>query len=174
MPEIMTYDQLVEALSYEPETGEFRWRHRGDVPKKVNTRLAGEIAGTDGKRKWGAYRQIVVGGRSYLAHRLAWLYMTGEWPSAEIDHRDRNGLNNRWPNLREATPSQNGANKGASSTNRCGVKGATFVKRTGKYQAKIKDKGLSKHLGYFDTAEEANAAYLQAAKRLYGEYARAA
>jgi len=161
---------LKRIIDYDPNTGEFQWKERDDVPPKVNTRHAGKVAGGAQKRNHTTYCGICISQKQYLAHRLAWLYMTGDWPSSEIDHRDCNGLNNRWNNLRLATPSQNGANKRA----RNGLKGVSFVKRISRFHAKIKFHGLTRHIGYFDTAEEAHAAYMAAAKDLQGEYARAA
>jgi hypothetical protein len=69
---------------------------------------AGDVAG--GANNGDRYRRIRVDNQLYQAHRLAWLYMTGEWPSNGIDHINGHRADNRWANLREATQSQNMAN----------------------------------------------------------------
>ena len=106
---------------------------------------------------------IGVNNRAYRAHRLAWLYMYGAWPSSGIDHVDRNPLNNAISNLREATPAQNMANVAAT--------GHTFDTAHGKFRAQIKADGKNVYLGLFDTAEAASAAYREAAKRIRGKFA---
>ena len=168
----LTYDQLVQVLVYDPETGQFRWRHRSDVPNAWNAKWAGRIAGAKARGGKRLYTQLMLHKRNYKAHRLAWLYMTGRWPDSEIDHIDCDGFNNKWSNLRLANRSQNGANSPAYSNNGCGVKGAHLYSGNGKYRARIHCKGRTHNLGYFDTPEEAGAVYAEAAKRLFGEYAR--
>lgn len=177
----LTAARLRELLHYDPETGIFTWRPR---PVRVgferndrswNTRYSGKPAGSVNKRRGGdSYRYITVDDTSYLAHRLAWLYMTGEWPADEVDHRNLDGLNNRWGNLREATGTQNLGNTRVNSKNTTGFKGVSFLRRTGRYYAQIRIDHKSRHLGYFDTPEEAHAAYVAAAERYFGEFARAA
>lgn len=98
--------------------------------------------------------------------------MTGEWPSADVDHKNRDRRDNRWENLRAATRSQNNANRVTTASH--GFKGATYNKRQGRWAAQTKFKGKPVYLGYYDTPEEAHAAYLAAAERLWGEFARAA
>jgi hypothetical protein len=87
----------------------------------------------------------------------------------QVDHKDMNGLNNTRSNLRVASPSQNQANRKVRRDNRLGIKG---VGKAGKkYQAQIAENGGLKYLGRFDTPEEAHAAYMEAARRQYGEFA---
>jgi len=95
--------------------------------------------------------------------------MTGEWPVVEIDHRDQNGLNNCWANLRLADKSQNSANRGANRNNRIGLKGVS--KQGKRYRATIQVRGHWQQIGVFDTPELAHAAYAAAASRLCGEFA---
>jgi hypothetical protein len=149
-------------LHYDPETGAFVWiapRGRcriGDV--------AGYLSPTDG------YLWIRVNGRRYVAHRLAWFYMTGEWPEEQIDHRDADGANNRWGNLRKSTPRQNCANRRKRSQNRFSSKGVYYLR--GSFHARIYIDGKDRYLGRYSSEAEAATAYLLAAKKNFGEFAR--
>jgi len=154
-----------EYLDYDPDTGVFRWR----VSPSPNVK-AGTIAGANCE----GYRLIRVGGGRFKGHQLAWLYMTGEWASSQIDHRDMNRSNNRWSNLRLATPSQQRANIGKQANNTSGFKGVRWYQPTKKWNAQLRSHGHNKNLGYFKTPQEAHAAYCEEAKRVFGEFARGA
>jgi len=146
----MTQEELKTLLRYDPETGEFFWIHaRGNLK-------AGALAGTSDKQ---GYRVIVINGKCHKAHRLAFLYMKGEFPPDMVDHINRNTGDNRWENLREATRSQNCQNKKA--------KGIHRMKRNGKWMAYIKLNGKLKHLGYFHTKDEAKSVRLAAEKQYF-------
>lgn len=163
---MLTAMRLREILRYDPETGLFtRLTDRGG-------RRAGEVAGS--QRKDDRRIQIYVDNRNEMAHRLAWLYMTGEWPSEEVDHRDMNPSNNRWSNLRLASHSQNAMNRTKRSDNTTGLKGVYRHYKNGKFRAAIAANKKQYHLGVFDTREEAHAAYEAAAAKLHGEFARVA
>ena len=166
----LTAEYVRSILDYDPETGAFRWRARVDAPARVNTRFAGKVAGSV---MINGYRCISISSVRYYAHRLAWLHYYGEWPALPIDHRDGDGLNNRIANLRLATMSQNLANTGSRKSNKSGFKGVSWDKRKGKWKAEITKDGKSSFLGYFDLPAEGHAAYIAAAKRLHGEFARA-
>mgnify|MGYP000223524280 CR=1 FL=1 len=163
----LTQTRLRELLHYDPKTGLFVWR--------TNRRgmRTGVRAGYVKVFKNVSYLNIRVDGRHYRAGRLAFLYMTGEWPPDEIDHRDCDGLNNRWENLRAATRSQNRANSRLSSNSLTGYKGVTYHRKSCRYRAWIQVGGKGHYLGRFDTPEEAHAAYVAAAKKYFGEFARA-
>ena len=118
-----------------------------------------------------ASKRIIIDSKEYIPYRLAWLYMTGEWPTNFIDHINRNRTDNRWSNLREATYAENNRNKSIGINNTSGYKGVSWHKRRGKYRAEIRVNGKSKHLGYFDNKEDAYASYIQAAKLYHGEFA---
>jgi hypothetical protein len=158
-------------LHYDPTTGAFTWLHRAEGPKRWNTRYAGKPAGY----AWSppnsqvTYRAIRVFDWPFLAHRLAWLYMTGEWPDAEVDHEDLDGLNNRWSNLRQATKAQNGANRVANKRSKTGVKGVSPSNTPG-HLYRISFKG--KHLGYCDDLNAGSAVYESAARAEFGEFVR--
>jgi hypothetical protein len=161
---LVAVERLREVLSYDADTGIFRWRvTRGHV-------RAGLIAGTSTDR----YIIIGVDGRDYRAHRLAWLYVHGRWPAVALDHKNRNKHDNRLDNLREANKSLNSINTGLRSTNTSGYRGASFAKRENKWVAQITVNGQNMNLGYFATAQEAGAAYDEAALLYFGEFANSA
>jgi HNH endonuclease len=160
----LTVERLKELLSYDPLTGSFRWLVNRQGPAK-----AGDAAGSvTGK----GYIQIGIDGRLYLAHRLAFLYMTGEFPKNEGDHHDLCKSNNVWSNLRDATSRQNKGNQTVRVTNLLGVKGVSIEGK--KFVAKIRVNGKKKHLGTFTTVETASAAYAKAANDNFKEFARVA
>jgi hypothetical protein len=163
-PCVLTAERLHSLLAYNPKTGLWVWR----VTPGGRAR-AGAIAGSlDGC----GYHAIKINRRLYLAHRLAFLYINGEWPKGEIDHVNHDRADNQWSNLREATHSQNLGNQGAYKNNRSGYKGVTWQKRDRKWQAQIQVGGKSHHLGHYDTAEAAHAAYCRAAIKHFGQFAR--
>lgn len=162
----LTQSRLKELLHYDPETGVFIWRIR-----RGGTIQSGSVAGSKQIRKNLFYVRIVIDLKPYYAHRLAWIYMTGKDSNNEIDHKDTNGLNNRWDNLREATRSQNMANSKCRNTNVSGFKGASL--HGSRWRSQITFKRQNFVLGQYDTPEEAHAAYCEAAMRLYGNFARA-
>lgn len=115
----LTADRLRQVVRYDPETGLFRWvdqswqRWRAEV---------GHVNAKDG------YRRIWIDGRLYTAQRLAWLYMTGEWPELDLDHINRRRADNRWTNLRSATRSANIKNHGGFRTNTSGTTNVSYDK----------------------------------------------
>lgn len=138
--------------------------------KVKNVSIKGTIAGSI--HSTGRWR-ITVDYKEYKAHQLAWIYMTGEWPYLDVDHKDNNLLNNKWSNLRLATPSQNAANK-RKQQNKTGFKGVHNVvgSKINPYSAYIEVNGNKKYLGCFSSPEKAHSAYIIAAIRYFGEYAR--
>lgn len=145
-------------LHYDPETGVFTWRvRRGPVHP-------GDVAGTLQRR---GYWKITIDRTCYQAHNLAWLYMTGRWPEHEIDHIDRDKLNNRFANLRDVPSATNQHNIVAPQRNN--TSGFRGVRRHGcRWVAEIKVNYRKHHLGVFDTPEEASAAYWAAKADLHG------
>jgi hypothetical protein len=158
----ITHQVLLEILSYEPETGLFRW-----AAKRPRVRV-GCVAGTFKHHK--GYVIIELYGVAYAAHRLAWFFVTGIWPEMQIDHKNRNKSDNRWDNLREATNGQNRAN--TKSTSKHGFKGVShhpWLKEK-PYEARITFNKKVISLGCFATAEEAHEAYKIKAAELHGEF----
>lgn len=137
--------ELKEVLSYDPKTGHFTW---------IQGRCAGLRAGYI---RPNMYVQLKFKKKTYLAHRIAWLYMTGSMSKFDIDHIDHDKTNNIFTNLREVTRSENCQN----------VKRKGTRKKNNGYDARIMVGGKSTYLGYFPTEEEAREAYLNAKKKLH-------
>ena len=156
---------LRELLHFNPKSGVFT---RRVLPIRNQVRV-GDIAGTN---YWRGYRAIRVAGRIYKAHRLAWLYVTGEWPKSRLDHINRDPSDNRFCNLREDTRAQNAVNSCVKSTSASGVKGA-FARLHPTHRGKPWTSAIGgRHLGSFDTPGEAALAHATAAYGLYGEFAQ--
>ena len=160
---MITADALRDALSYDPLTGKFTWK----MPRRKI--VVGAEAGFIDRL---GYRHIRIDLKLYRAARLAFLYMTGEWPSDEIDHINCVRDDNAWSNLREANRSQNTANR--RTKNATGFRGVFLHRKTGLYRAEIRKDGRAKSLGYFKSPEDAHAAYVAAGKTVHGEFFRAA
>lgn len=142
------------------------WR---EVPSHSRVRV-GHLAGSVKYIRKQPYRQIGIRGWVYSAHRLAFLYMRGYLPYDQMDHKDRNGLNNRWLNLRECTHAQNQANRRVGKNNKLGVKGVSR-RPSGRYRAKIWVGNRRISLGNYNTLEMAAHAYRKAARKHFGEFA---
>lgn len=154
----LTADRLRELLDYCPDTGVFTWRVRAAKCVKV-----GDVAGRfDAYGYW----RIQIDGRKHLAHRLAWLYTTGEFPPDQIDHINGDRSDNRIANLRAATDAENKHNRRKPNSNTTsGYLGVS--PRYGKFRAQIWLDGKGKHIGSFGSPEEAHAAYLKAKRELH-------
>jgi len=163
-----TREIIAQHLDYDPATGALRWR----VKRRGVT--FGGVAGTIVETLQGhRYRQVTLFRRRWMASRLIWVLMTGEWPPEQIDHRNRDSLDDRWSNLRAATRSQNQGNRGlirgVQRQTTSGYKGVYCSKQQlrKRWIAQIR----SKYIGCFFTAEEAARAYDIEARKLYGEFA---
>lgn len=163
-PTVLTQKRLRDLLEYDPETGRMIWR--------VSLRGPAKLGSPAGVIDRNGYHVIRIAGVQYKAHRLAWLYVHGEWPPTLIDHSNGDKTDNRIANLRMCTSTQNQWNKkGSPSARNGGLKGAS--KRTnGSWRSRITVDGKSIHLGTFGTAHEAHTAYVNAAHRFFGEFAR--
>lgn len=161
-----TVARLSDLLTYEPETGVLRWK----VTRRSRVK-AGDIAGTVNK---AGYIYVNVDGLPQCGHRIAWALTHGEWPDGVIDHINGDPSDNRLCNLRIATHQQNIQNRKVNSNNRSGFKGVSLHKKSGRWVAWITRGGRSVYLGLHDTPEQAHAAYVEAAKKHFGEFARAA
>lgn len=157
----LCWDRLIEVLDYNSETGIFINKVGG--PRRTIGKEAGTIT------QYG-YRIITIDRLIFAAHRLAWFYCFQEWPEGLIDHIDGNKLNNKLDNLREANQSQNLQNAKLQSNNTSGYRGVRFDENCGRFSARITLNNITKHLGLFNTAEEASEAYKKAAKKYFGEF----
>lgn len=156
--EMITSQRLRRLLKYTPETGIFTWRvNRCRV---VSGDEAGRITAY-------GYLSIKIDQVDYAAHRLAWLYMTGEWPVHQIDHQDRVRLNNRWTNLRPATNKQNHENLSLTVRNTSGFPGVRWDAQREKWYAFITSNGKMRNLGRHLTQIDAVAARLAAERELF-------
>ena len=154
--------RLSDLFDYSIVTGELRWKPRSGcrTDRPAGTTLS-------------PYIQVQVDRKSYYAHRVIWMLVTGQDPgSLEVDHKDLDGRHNAWHNLRLADHHQNMQNTKIRSNNKLGFKGVS-MKPSGKYIAEIKVRGERTHLGTFLTAEEASAAYADASARAHGSFGRA-
>lgn len=153
-----TVTRIRQRLDYDQHTGLLRWRVTpGGGPK------AGDIAGCV------AENYVIVGfdGLLYRAHVLAWVWMTGSWPTGDIDHKNGDGHANWWLNLRDVQHKVNNQNeRKARSSNKAGLLGVSRHKN-GRFRATIVVDARQTHLGYFSTAEQAHAAYVEAKKSLH-------
>lgn len=190
---VLPADVVRQLLDYDPETGILRWRARRLVWFSAgaqsaehscniwNGRFAGKRAGSIAVR---GNRTISINHTRYAEHRIVWLYMTGEFPAATIDHVNLDATDNRWNNLREATIAENGANKRGKPNRRHrlpkgvhpywtrhGCKGVPFVHPT-KFRVSISVANKQIHLGLFCSVAEAKRAYDIGAKTYHGEFAR--
>lgn len=141
----LTQQQLKELLHYDPETGVFTWLVYRTQLSRVGYK-AGWIQMNHAGKK---YRSIEIKGRAYKAHRLAFFYMTGEWPVNQVDHEDGNGLHNWWGNLREATRVENAKNQKLHSRNTSGICGVNWDKGCKKWKSQITHLREKIYLGVF-------------------------
>ena len=163
---MLTQDRLKELLHYDPLTGQFI-----RIAKVARKTVIGSVAGYVDKSH--GYVSLSVDGKEYYGHRLAWLYMTGAWPTHTVDHHDRNRANNRFLNLRPATRTQNNQNMSVHEGREMhsAHKGVTWHKGGNRWMAQINANGKHYYLGLFSNELDAADAYTQAAKRLHGEFA---
>lgn len=162
---------LLECVKYNPDTGLFIWLERSAhhfkpgrygsnvIAAAWNERYAGKPAFSQPNGK--GYLFGTINSKHYAAHRVAYAIMTGSWPSWTVDHINGNPTDNRFANLREATPAQQMMNAAKKRTN---TRGVACHKRSGevKFSASIRV-----HLGYFNSAKEASEAYEKAAKQVH-------
>ena len=161
----ITVDLVRKLYVYDPDTDNVRRRiGRGTRWHK------GELVGTLGLN---GYRYISINRKMYLAHRIVWLLHYGRWPVSDVDHINGNRDDNRIVNLREATRSENNINSIIPSNNTSGHKGCYYDKRRDCWYAEIWVNKKKVYLGRFESAQSAGDAYQAAAKKHYGEFARA-
>lgn len=151
--EPLTQSLVRALLDYNPETGVFVWKHRPSKYFKTlraenlwNTRFSGKHAGcVNGK----GYQSTRIFGKNHLLHRLAFLYMEGAAPPSHVDHVNGVTGDNRWCNLRKASPTENMRNASKRKDNASGVTGVNFDAQAGKWRSYIQVNSRQRFLGYF-------------------------
>ena len=156
---MLTAEWVRENLIYEPDIGVFLWKVRGPG------RMMGRVLGT---KVWPGYIALKLKNVRHYAHRVAWLYVYGEWPDKSLDHIDGDKSNNSITNLRPASSAQNAARR--KTTRKIAPSRGVFPHGTG-FVARVHHAGKRHYLGYFATAEAAKAAYEAKAKEIHGEFA---
>ncbi len=159
----LSRERLREVLDYCQDSGLFLW--------KINKGGTARIGSLAGWKRADGYVRINVDGKLHYAHRLAWLYVYGECAVKEIDHINGDAADNRIANLRLATHSENLANQKRRVDNKAGFKGVSSL-ADGTYVAAVCRQGQKITAGYFRNPQKAGAAYLMAATRVYGDFAR--
>jgi hypothetical protein len=168
--EALTAAYLRSILHYNPETGVFTWRidfgrwgqlkagTRADYPARSN----------------GVYRynRINIGRHRIYAHLAAWIYMTGEWPKLQIDHRDTNKTNNRWLNLREASPSENGCNVSLKTNNKSGEKNVSWSNTYNKWEVILYKDKKRIYAGRYADINVARSVAREKRAKLHGAFAK--
>lgn len=155
----LTAARLRELLSYDSKSGEFRW-----IRSKKGVQIGMRTGAAAGNR----YIYITIEHKRHLAHRLAWLYVYGQWPKHQVDHIDRDRRNNRIANLRDVPSYQNNQNiEHARSFSKSGVLGVSWHDHSRKWRARIMRMGVETRLGLFDTLEQASAAYVRAKRQIH-------
>jgi hypothetical protein len=158
-------ERVRELLTFDSETGVFRVR----VRRPGSHAKVGDIVGCPTVK---GYLRIQIDGELWYSHLLAWLYVFNEWVD-ELDHRDGDSGHNAIGNLRPCDRSQNNANWKLGKRNKHGLKGVTYVARLPKpWRAQHQVKGKNRHIGCFETKEAANAAYMDAVRGYFGDFAR--
>ena len=158
----LTAERARYLFAYDDSTGVFTRR------TPISNQPVGSIVGCVGVR---GYQVANIDGKIRYMHRVAWLYMTGSWPSRKIDHKNRVRTDNRWCNLRIADDNQNAANTTRCGKSKTGVRGVCICKNTGKYVAEVRHNGVRVLYKRFELLEDAARAAAQARDKHHGEFA---
>lgn len=162
--ENLTQEIVRKYLHYNPDTGMFTW---------LLPRSGHQVGRVNYPRSHNSYVHVKMFNQSYLAHRVAWFYMTGKWPRNEIDHINLIRHDNSWKNLREATSAQNSANVPETRKNRSsGLKNVVWRKSDSKWIARLQVSRKRHTVGFFDCPAAAYFAVTIFADIHLGEFAR--
>lgn len=160
--ELYSIDSIKDWVTYDPDTGVFHWK------KKPSRRVVvGSVAGSLSRQL--GYISMMLHKQSYLAHRMAFVYMTGKLPIGLVDHINGIRSDNRWINLRDATNSINQQNQKQARAN-CET-GALGVTKSGRgFRATVGFNDKNYYSPTFNTIVEASAAYFAMKKLLHKGY----
>lgn len=158
----LSFSDYSVVLRYDPDTGRFFRLKDGPGGRKTGDEVQGTVNST-------GYVVLNFFRRPALAHRIAWLLMTGDWPVNQIDHINRSRTDNRWANLRPATIAQNNANAVKTRPRQLPT-GVKQHPRDKLFYATISVKNKDVHLGCFRCPEEAHSAYLVAKEKFHGPF----
>ncbi len=157
----LTLARLRSVLDYDKETGRFTWK-KSSAATRIESGAAGSPA------IGGRYLTIMIDQKPYLAHRLAWFYMNGEWPNGEVDHIDGCGTNNRIENLRDVSHAVNMQNiRGKTAKNKSATLMGVSVSDEGRVTSSLTFAGKSYYLGTFETEHDAHKAYISAKRAMH-------
>lgn len=164
---------LRECFSYNKTTGNLKWKRR---PRKHftsaknfsmwNKKFPGEVAGWIDSKTNTKYKMVQVSGKTYSQHRVAWAIFYGYEPQFQIDHINGKHGDNRISNLRDVSQAENTRNRRIPTNNKSGVIGVSWRKESNAWHAQIQHNGKKRHIGLFETIEEARAARITEEKRL--------
>jgi hypothetical protein len=175
--QLPTPEQLRQLLRYEPETGRLFWLPRPLSDFSSPRAHAISAARRSGKEAFitradTGYMVAPIDGLTLYAHRVIWAIVYGNWPNHDIDHINGDRTDNRISNLREATRAQNSLNTSKHSDNASGRKGVHWSRSRQRWVAEITLNGTKTFLGRFKDIDAASSAYEDAAKRMFGDFAR--
>ena len=162
----LSVERVRELFSYDAHSGSLTWKSKSGRRCRIGSRA--------GYRAANGYVRVSVDGRFVFAHRVAWMLIHGELVPAAVcvDHINGDPADNRACNLRLATGGQNNANSRIRSDNTSSYKGVTWAAKRSKWEVKIKVDKKKVHVGYFLDIDQAHAAYVAAAQKHFGAFAR--
>ena len=159
----LDHDYLRSIMSYDPSMGTLTW-----LVDRGSNKVKGTRAGSVRRSKRGVYRYVKIDDRSYNEARLIWFYVYGRWPKHEVDHINRNSLDNRLMNLREADDNLNMFNRDMPQRD---LPRGIYRRKNGKFQANCQRNGKRIHCGTFVALEDAIQAHRNALIALWGDLA---
>ena len=162
MKKPIIHERLTELVSYDPETGLFTW-----LVDKIRAKK-GYLAGVT---RPDGYIKIGLDGERYLAHRLAWFYIHGVWPSYDIDHINGDRNDNSEKNLRCATRAQNLQNSRRPNGRTSGFRGVYWSEQKQAWKVQIRVNGSALHIGLFKDKQAAISASIEAREKYHGVFA---
>ena len=150
---MISYSEIRSYFDYDPNSGELSRK--------------GKVCGW---LQQNGYIYVSIHGVEYRANRVIWFWMTGQWPTNDVDHENNKRSDNRWVNLRDATRSQNLINQGTKFNNKSGYKGVTS--RGNSHIVRLRINGIPVCFGSYPTALEAAKSYDQEAIKHHGQFAK--